>query len=51
VAKIKRSFSELTHYLFREMDFTKGCFLMTETGIVPADDFTLKVNEHLKFVL
>jgi 2-dehydro-3-deoxy-D-arabinonate dehydratase len=51
VAKIKRSFSELTHYLFREMDFPKGCFLMTGTGIVPADDFTLKVNEHLKFVL
>jgi 2-dehydro-3-deoxy-D-arabinonate dehydratase len=48
VAKIKRSFSELTHYLFREMDFPKGCFLMTGTGIVPADDFTLKVNDRIE---
>ena len=48
VAEIKRSFSELTHYLFREMDFPKGCFLMTGTGIVPADDFTLKVNDRIE---
>jgi 2-dehydro-3-deoxy-D-arabinonate dehydratase len=48
VAKIKRSFSELTHYLFREMDFPKGCFLMTGTGIVPADDFTLKVSDRIE---
>lgn len=48
MAKIKRSFSELTHYLFREMDFPKGCFLMTGTGIVPADDFTLKVNDRIE---
>lgn len=48
VAEIKRSFSELTHYLFREIDFPKGCFLMTGTGIVPADDFTLKVNDLIK---
>ena len=48
VSKIKRSFSELTHYLFREMDFPKGCFLMTGTGIVPADDFTLKVSDRIE---
>lgn len=48
VAEIKRSFSELIEFLFSEMDFPKGCFLMTGTGIVPADDFTLKVNDRIE---
>ena len=48
VSKIKRSFSELIQFLFREMDFPKGCLLMTGTGIVPPDDFTLKVNDRIE---
>jgi len=48
VAEIKRSFSELIEFLFSEMDFPIGCFLMTGTGIVPADDFTLKVNDRIE---
>lgn len=48
VSKIKRSFSELTHYLFREMDFPKGCFLMTGTGIVPTDDFSLALKDRIE---
>ena len=48
VAKIKRSFSELIQFLFKEMDFPKGCFLMTGTGIIPPDDFTLKVNDRIE---
>ncbi|MDG2386992.1 MAG: fumarylacetoacetate hydrolase family protein [Flavobacteriaceae bacterium] len=48
VAEIKRSFSELIEFLFSEMDFPKGCFLMTGTGIVPSDDFTLKVNDRIE---
>jgi 2-dehydro-3-deoxy-D-arabinonate dehydratase len=48
VSKIKRSFSELIQFLFREMDFPKGCFLMTGTGIVPPDDFSLKVNDRIE---
>ena len=35
-------------FLFREMDFPKGCFLMTGTGIVPPDDFSLKVNDRIE---
>ena len=30
------------------MDFPKGCFLMTGTGIVPPDDFTLMVNDRIE---
>ena len=38
---IKRKFDELAEYLFLEMLFEHGCFLMTGTGLVPANDFTL----------
>ena len=41
VNQIKRSFEELTSYLFRECSFPHGCFLMTGTGIIPDNSFTL----------
>jgi 2-dehydro-3-deoxy-D-arabinonate dehydratase len=40
-SKMKRSFQELADYLFRELEFPHGVFLMTGTGIVPPEDFTL----------
>jgi 2-dehydro-3-deoxy-D-arabinonate dehydratase len=40
-SKMKRSFQELADYLFREMEFPNGVFLMTGTGIVPPEEFTL----------
>lgn len=48
VSEIKRSFTDLVRYLFLEMDFSKGCFLMTGTGVVPADDFTLKPGDRIE---
>jgi 2-dehydro-3-deoxy-D-arabinonate dehydratase len=39
---IKRSFTELVAYLYRETSFPQGCLLMTGTGIVPPTDFTLQ---------
>ncbi|HEY2581825.1 MAG TPA: fumarylacetoacetate hydrolase family protein [Mucilaginibacter sp.] len=42
VSLIKRSFKELTTYLFSECDFPNGCFLMTGTCLVPSSDFTLQ---------
>ena len=41
LARIRRPFSELVEYLFRELDFPVGAFLFTGTGIVPPNDFTL----------
>lgn len=41
IDQMKRSFEELVAFLFRECSFDEGCFLMTGTGLVPADDFTL----------
>ncbi len=42
ISQIKRTFDELAHYLFLENDFPDGALLMTGTGIVPSQDFTLQ---------
>jgi 2-dehydro-3-deoxy-D-arabinonate dehydratase len=39
--KMKRSLAELASYLYRECVFPDGCLLMTGTGMVPPQDFTL----------
>ena len=44
LGNIKRSFEELTGYLCRSQSFPHGAVLLTGTGIVPPDDFTL--HEH-----
>lgn len=41
-SQIKRPLEELAEFLFRELDFPTGAFLMTGTGIVPTEDFTLE---------
>jgi len=41
INRMKRSFTELANYLYRECDFPYGCFLMTGTCLVPPNDFTL----------
>ena len=42
---MKRSLKELARYLFLELDFEYGCFLLTGTCVVPPDDFTLQEND------
>jgi 2-dehydro-3-deoxy-D-arabinonate dehydratase len=44
LGNIKRTFQELVSYLFRSQSFPHGAVLLTGTGIVPPDDFTL--HEH-----
>ena len=44
LGNIKRSFEELAGYLCRSQSFPHGVVLLTGTGIVPPDDFTL--HEH-----
>ncbi|MEY4538373.1 MAG: hypothetical protein RLZZ306_130 [Bacteroidota bacterium] len=41
INRMKRKLADLAHYLYREMSFPNGAFLMTGTGIVPGNDFTL----------
>jgi 2-dehydro-3-deoxy-D-arabinonate dehydratase len=47
INKIKRSFPSLVEFLFRDNSFPEGCFLMTGTGIVPPDSFTLKSEDEI----
>ena len=45
VGRIKRSFTELVNYLFRSQEFPHGAVLLTGTGVVPDDSFTLRAND------
>jgi 2-dehydro-3-deoxy-D-arabinonate dehydratase len=47
LAELKRRPEELVHYLFRESSFPNGCFLLTGTGIVPPDGFTLQSADEI----
>jgi 2-dehydro-3-deoxy-D-arabinonate dehydratase len=49
--RMKRSLEELAAYLFHSTDFPDGVFLMTGTGIVPGDDFTLVVNDEVNVTI
>ena len=44
-AQMKRAFEDLVDYLYRELAFPEGVFLMTGTGVVPPDEFTLSVGD------
>lgn len=46
--QIKRKFTELVEFLFRECDFPKGVYLMTGTGIIPSNDFTLASGDEIR---
>jgi 2-dehydro-3-deoxy-D-arabinonate dehydratase len=45
VGQIKRRFDELAEFLFRSQVFQHGAVLLTGTGIVPPDDFTLNESD------
>jgi 2-dehydro-3-deoxy-D-arabinonate dehydratase len=47
INRMKRSFTELTEFLYREYHFPNGCFLMTGTCLVPANDFTLAEKDKV----
>jgi 2-dehydro-3-deoxy-D-arabinonate dehydratase len=45
ISPIKRELEELVSFVFRECSFPYGCLIMTGTGIVPENDFTLKPGD------
>lgn len=47
-AQLKRSLGEIAGWLTRELAIPDGALLMTGTGIVPPDDFTLAVGDALR---
>jgi 2-dehydro-3-deoxy-D-arabinonate dehydratase len=46
--QIKRSFEELVSYFYRSQTFPHGAVLLTGTGIVPGDDFTLQPDDRVR---
>jgi len=45
--EMKRTPQELVSYLYHSSSFPQGCFLLTGTGIVPSDSFTLKRGDEI----
>ncbi|GJM34225.1 MAG: 2-hydroxyhepta-2,4-diene-1,7-dioate isomerase [Saprospiraceae bacterium] len=51
IGQIKREFTDLVEYLYRETTFKFGCLLMTGTGIVPPDSFTLDHGDEISITI
>ena len=51
LSQMKRTPEELAAWLFRENDIPNGAFLMTGTGIVPDDNFTLENGDEVSVTI
>ena len=51
VGQIKRPLPSLADWLYRENRFPHGCYLMTGTGIVPPDYFTLQHGDEIRITI
>jgi 2-dehydro-3-deoxy-D-arabinonate dehydratase len=51
VGQIKRPLPSLADWLFRDNSFPHGAYLMTGTGVVPPDAFTLQRGDEIRITL
>jgi 2-dehydro-3-deoxy-D-arabinonate dehydratase len=51
INRMKRKHTELASYLFQELSFPHGALLMTGTGVVPPDNFTLRAGDVIKIMI
>jgi 2-dehydro-3-deoxy-D-arabinonate dehydratase len=51
LTELKRDPQTLVSYLFRDNSFPQGCFLMTGTGVVPPDSFTLAGGDRIRITI
>jgi len=51
LAELKREPKELVSFLYRDNSFPQGAFLMTGTGVVPGDDFTLQHGDVIRITI
>ncbi|MEZ4905933.1 MAG: fumarylacetoacetate hydrolase family protein [Spirosomataceae bacterium] len=51
INRMKRTHLELIGYLFRETSFPFGTYLMTGTGLVPPNEFTLAVGDEVRITI
>jgi len=49
--EMKRKPEDLVEYLYRNNSFPHGCFLLTGTGVVPPESFTLKVGDEIRITI
>ena len=51
LSSMKREPKELVEYLFRDNSFPHGCVLLTGTGVVPPDAFTLASGDEVAITI
>ena len=51
LSELRRSIGELVSWLFADQSFPDGCFLLTGTGVVPPDDFTLARGDRIRIAI
>ncbi|PRY16362.1 2-dehydro-3-deoxy-D-arabinonate dehydratase [Pontibacter ummariensis] len=51
LAQMKRKPEELASFLYRECSFPSGSLLMTGTGIVPENEFTLQQGDEIRITI
>ncbi len=51
LSELRRSPAELIDFLFRDNSFPDGVYLMTGTGIVPGDEFTLHHGDEIRITI
>ena len=51
LAQMKRGLQELVDWLFRDNSFPNGVYLLTGTGVVPPDDFTLQPGDDVRIAV
>jgi len=51
LASLKRPLPSLAQWLFRDNSIPAGCYLMTGTGVVPPDSFTLQSGDEIRITI
>ncbi|MFI5378265.1 MAG: fumarylacetoacetate hydrolase family protein [Tepidisphaerales bacterium] len=51
LSRMKRTPDELVSWLFRNQSFPKGVFLLTGTGVVPEEGFTLVAGDEIEMTV
>ena len=49
--QMRRAPETLVSFLFRENSFPEGCILLTGTGIIPPDEFTLRSGDRIRITI
>ncbi|MET0391860.1 MAG: fumarylacetoacetate hydrolase family protein, partial [Chitinophagaceae bacterium] len=51
ISQMKRTPEELASFVYRECSFPDGCLIMTGTGIVPGNEFTLQSGDEIRITI